>query len=102
MTVPQVSCPSYFKPKIIVDIFRTQWCVTTKCHDADDVPDVTFVRSLFNRATPTSLTITMSLPPARRDISDHPSKGSVTDPVNKDQLHADVDRKVSVGGAVFC
>lgn len=43
----------------------------------------------------------MSLPPARRDISDHPAKGSVTDPVNKDQLNADVDRKVPISRVAF-
>ena len=38
----------------------------------------------------------MSLPTAPRDISDHPKAGAVTDPVNKQQKDADVDRKVSL------
>lgn len=36
----------------------------------------------------------MSLPTAPRDISEHPRAGAVTDPVNKQQKDADVDRKV--------
>lgn len=36
----------------------------------------------------------MSLPPAQKDISEHPAKGSVVDPVNKADKDADVDRKV--------
>jgi hypothetical protein len=37
----------------------------------------------------------MSLPMATKDISNHPAKGSVVDPINKEQKEADVDRKVS-------
>lgn len=36
----------------------------------------------------------MSLPTAPKDISSHPTKGSVVDPVNKANKDADVDRKV--------
>ncbi len=36
----------------------------------------------------------MSLPPAPKDISAHPQKGSVIDPVDKAAKEADVDRKV--------
>lgn len=36
----------------------------------------------------------MSLPQAQRDISEKPAAGAVTDPVNKEQMQADVDRKV--------
>jgi hypothetical protein len=36
----------------------------------------------------------MSLPMATKDVSDHPAKGSVVDPINKEQKEADVDRKV--------
>lgn len=36
----------------------------------------------------------MSLPTAPKDISDHPTAGSVVDPVNKKLKDADVDRKV--------
>ncbi|KAF8580268.1 hypothetical protein K439DRAFT_1357420 [Ramaria rubella] len=42
----------------------------------------------------------MSLPPAPKDISDHPAKGSVTEPVNKTQLTADVDRKLHFYGVI--
>jgi hypothetical protein len=31
---------------------------------------------------------------ATKDVSDHPAKGSVVDPINKEQKEADVDRKV--------
>ncbi|GJJ13079.1 hypothetical protein Clacol_007329 [Clathrus columnatus] len=37
----------------------------------------------------------MSLPPAVKDISDHPAQNAVTDPVDKDKLAADLDRKAS-------
>jgi len=36
----------------------------------------------------------MSLPAAPKDISTHPTKGSVVDPVNKANKEADIDRKV--------
>ena len=36
----------------------------------------------------------MSLPPAPKDISEKPQSGAVTDPVNKAQKDADIDRKV--------
>jgi hypothetical protein len=36
----------------------------------------------------------MSLPTATKDISAHPAKGSVVDPIDKDKKEADVDRKV--------
>ena len=36
----------------------------------------------------------MSLPTAPKDISEKPRSGAVTDPVNKAQKDADVDRKV--------
>ncbi|KZT38525.1 hypothetical protein SISSUDRAFT_986068 [Sistotremastrum suecicum HHB10207 ss-3] len=42
----------------------------------------------------------MSLPPAPKDISDHPQKGSVVDPVNKDLKDADVDRKMRFYGVI--
>jgi hypothetical protein len=37
----------------------------------------------------------MSLPPATKDISASPVKGSVVDPVDRNAQAADVDRKVS-------
>ncbi|EPQ50351.1 hypothetical protein GLOTRDRAFT_141540 [Gloeophyllum trabeum ATCC 11539] len=42
----------------------------------------------------------MSLPTAPKDISDHPAKGSVVDPVNKQQKDADVDRKLRLYGVI--
>lgn len=36
----------------------------------------------------------MSLPIAPKDVSDHPTKGSVVDPINRELKEADVDRKV--------
>ncbi|KZT25454.1 hypothetical protein NEOLEDRAFT_1133378 [Neolentinus lepideus HHB14362 ss-1] len=42
----------------------------------------------------------MSLPTATKDISDHPAKGSVTDPVNKREKDADVDRKLRFYGVI--
>ncbi|EGN94223.1 hypothetical protein SERLA73DRAFT_115180 [Serpula lacrymans var. lacrymans S7.3] len=42
----------------------------------------------------------MSLPPAQKDISDHPASGSVVDPVNKRLKDADVDRKIRFYGVV--
>ncbi|TFK47462.1 hypothetical protein OE88DRAFT_1636556 [Heliocybe sulcata] len=42
----------------------------------------------------------MSLANATKDISDHPAKGSVTDPVNRQQKDADVDRKIRFYGAI--
>lgn len=36
----------------------------------------------------------MSLPTAPKDISEKPKSGAVTDPVDKQQKDADVDRKV--------
>ena len=38
----------------------------------------------------------MSLPPATKDISAHPAKSSVIDPVNKTVKNADIDRKVRI------
>ena len=38
----------------------------------------------------------MSLPPAPKDISEKPQSGAVTDPVNKAQKDADIDRKVCI------
>ncbi|KAF8528371.1 hypothetical protein BU17DRAFT_73458 [Hysterangium stoloniferum] len=38
----------------------------------------------------------MSLPAATREISEHPGKNAVTDPVNKDKLHADIRRKLKL------
>lgn len=40
----------------------------------------------------------MSLPQAPKDISDHPAKGSVTAPVDKQAQAADVDRKLKLYG----
>ncbi|THH17056.1 hypothetical protein EUX98_g9201 [Antrodiella citrinella] len=42
----------------------------------------------------------MSLPNATKDISDHPAKGSVTEPINKQQQAADVDRKLRFYGVI--
>ncbi|KAF9235766.1 hypothetical protein BU15DRAFT_89476 [Melanogaster broomeanus] len=42
----------------------------------------------------------MSLPPATKDISDHPQPGSVTAPVDKEALEADVNRKIRLYGVV--
>ena len=42
----------------------------------------------------------MSLPNAPKDISDKPAKGSVVDPVNKEQQAADVDRKLRFYGVI--
>ncbi|KAL5532100.1 hypothetical protein ACEPAF_5664 [Sanghuangporus sanghuang] len=42
----------------------------------------------------------MSLPTAPRDISDKPKAGAVTDPVNKQQKDADVDRKLRLYGVI--
>jgi len=42
----------------------------------------------------------MSLPNAPKDISDHPAKGSVVDPVDKQKQAADVDRKLRFYGVV--
>ncbi|KAH8111325.1 hypothetical protein DFH11DRAFT_1794541 [Phellopilus nigrolimitatus] len=42
----------------------------------------------------------MSLPTAPRDISDKPTSGAVTDPVNKQQKDADVDRKLRLYGVI--
>ncbi|KAI5117290.1 hypothetical protein M0805_006812 [Coniferiporia weirii] len=42
----------------------------------------------------------MSLPTAPRDISNHPASGAVTDPVNKEQKDADVDRKLRFYGVI--
>ncbi|ESK85280.1 hypothetical protein Moror_11329 [Moniliophthora roreri MCA 2997] len=43
----------------------------------------------------------MSLPPAPKDVSAHPTKGSVTDPVNKAAKDADVDRKLNLYTAIL-
>ncbi|EEB92927.1 hypothetical protein MPER_08490 [Moniliophthora perniciosa FA553] len=43
----------------------------------------------------------MSLPAAPKDISAHPAKGSVTDPVNKAAKDADVDRKLNLYTAIL-
>ncbi|KAF8983170.1 hypothetical protein BDQ17DRAFT_1549062 [Cyathus striatus] len=45
-----------------------------------------------------SILVTMSLPIAPKDISEHPMKGSVIDPVDKAKKDADVDRKLSPEG----
>lgn len=42
----------------------------------------------------------MSLPPAVKDISDHPAKGAVTDPLNKEKLGVDLDRKLKLYGVL--
>ncbi|KAI0743264.1 hypothetical protein BC629DRAFT_1599620 [Irpex lacteus] len=42
----------------------------------------------------------MSLPNATKDISDHPAKGSVVDPVDKQKQAADVDRKLRFYGVI--
>ncbi|KAI0781790.1 hypothetical protein C8Q75DRAFT_790036 [Abortiporus biennis] len=42
----------------------------------------------------------MSLPNAPKDISDHPAKGSVVEPVNRQQQAADVDRKLKFYGVI--
>jgi hypothetical protein len=38
----------------------------------------------------------MSLPPAKKDISENPTKGSVVAPVDKVEKDKDIDRKVSL------
>ncbi|KAI0744977.1 hypothetical protein C8Q76DRAFT_764414 [Earliella scabrosa] len=40
----------------------------------------------------------MSLPQAKKDISDHPAAGAVTEPVDRQKLQADVDRKLRLYG----
>ncbi|KAG7443718.1 uncharacterized protein BT62DRAFT_971879 [Guyanagaster necrorhizus] len=42
----------------------------------------------------------MSLPPTIKDISTHPKKGSVVDPVDKVARDADVDRKIKLYGTI--
>ncbi|KDR72326.1 hypothetical protein GALMADRAFT_213339 [Galerina marginata CBS 339.88] len=42
----------------------------------------------------------MSLPPTTKDISAHPTKGSVVEPVNKAAKEADVDRKIRLYGVI--
>ncbi|TFK64315.1 hypothetical protein BDN72DRAFT_846705 [Pluteus cervinus] len=42
----------------------------------------------------------MSLPAALKDISDHPARGSVVDPVDKHAKDADVDRKIRLYGVI--
>ena len=42
----------------------------------------------------------MSLPTATKDISDHPAKGSVVDPVDSAKKEADVDRKLRLFGVI--
>ncbi|KAG5350862.1 hypothetical protein C0989_009009 [Termitomyces sp. Mn162] len=42
----------------------------------------------------------MSLPPAKKDISNHPAPGSVVDPVNRQAKDADVDRKLRLYGVI--
>ncbi|RDX45619.1 hypothetical protein OH76DRAFT_1558936 [Lentinus brumalis] len=41
----------------------------------------------------------MSLPQAKKDISDHPAAGSVTEPIDRQKLQTDVDRKLRFYGA---
>lgn len=41
----------------------------------------------------------MSLPQARKDISDHPAAGTVTEPIDPKKLQTDVDRKLRLYGA---
>lgn len=43
----------------------------------------------------------MSLPPTSKDISTHPAKGSVVDPVNQQKKEKDVSRKVTVAVVIF-
>ena len=40
----------------------------------------------------------MSLPQAKKEISDHPSAGTVTEPINRQKLQTDVDRKLRLYG----
>ncbi|KAG6820002.1 hypothetical protein H0H93_006621 [Arthromyces matolae] len=42
----------------------------------------------------------MSLPPTKKDISAHPARGSVVDPVNKTAKDADVERKMKFFGVI--
>jgi len=42
----------------------------------------------------------MSLPPARKDLSEHPAPGTVVDPVNREQKDADIDRKLRFYGVI--
>ncbi|KDQ18076.1 hypothetical protein BOTBODRAFT_155126 [Botryobasidium botryosum FD-172 SS1] len=42
----------------------------------------------------------MSLPAANKEISAHPGANSVTDPVNRDLMQADIDRKLRLYGAI--
>ena len=43
----------------------------------------------------------MSLPPAQKEISVHPTQTSVTDPVNTAVANHDVDRKVPIMQLVY-
>jgi hypothetical protein len=65
----------------------SRYCFDLALHDVG-------VDSGYIKAGLNSLVLTMSLPPAPKDISTHPTKGSVVDPVNKANKDADVDRKV--------
>ncbi|KAG6908916.1 hypothetical protein DXG01_002797 [Tephrocybe rancida] len=42
----------------------------------------------------------MSLPPATKDISNHPAAGSVAEPVNRQEKDKDVDRKLRLYGMI--
>ncbi|KAL0948737.1 hypothetical protein HGRIS_008869 [Hohenbuehelia grisea] len=54
----------------------------------------------INYILTTNITNNMSLPTAQKDIANHPSAGAVTDPVNKANKDADLDRKVRFYGVI--
>ena len=41
-----------------------------------------------------------TLPPAPKDVSEHPAKGAVTEPIDREKLQSDVARKLRLYGAV--
>ena len=40
----------------------------------------------------------MSLPQAKKDISDSPAAGAVTEPIDRQKLQTDIDRKLQLYG----
>ena len=53
------------------------------------------------RRNTSNQTSTMStLPPAPKDVSEHPAKGAVTEPIDREKLQSDVARKLRLYGAV--
>ena len=41
-----------------------------------------------------------TLPTAKKDISEHPAAGAVTEPINREKMQTDIDRKLRLYGAV--